>query len=813
VLKNISLAGPWQFAAQRWLEPPQHFGFSKLDWLPARVPGHVHLDLLENNVISDPFAALHELGARFVDEEDWVYRTEFDFVSDPRLPRAVLSFGGLDTIAAIELNGAPLAEHANMFVPLAVDVTERLQSGRNELTIRFTSALRVGVERRARYFAAEGLAASTVRFDERAFVRKAQYMFGWDWGPRLISAGIWRPIELIQHAGRLLDVRVRQRHLPDGTVELAFTSEVDGEGLVYHFVEGFEQAVADGEVLRIERPDLWWPAGFGEQPLYTVDSFLVSERGQARAEIERAARDHRQQRVGLRTFQIVQTPDAKGASFEFEVNGRRLWAVGANWIPDSSFPARVSAQQVRAQIERARALNMNMLRIWGGGLYESEDFYDACDELGILVWQDFPYACSYYPDDEAAQAEARREARANVKRLRNRASLALYCGNNENLTMFQDKWDDAAKNPPRYYGEHLYDRVLPEVVAELDPDRPYIPSSPFGGERANSGAAGDQHYWDVWHGRGDWKYYEDSDARFSSEFGFASAPGSAAFRRLLGTSEALASVPVRDARARWHDKTKKGYETFLGYVALHYPAAQNLEEWMYYSQLNQRDALRHGIEHYRRSSFCRGSLIWQLNDCWPVQSWAVIDSAFELKAAAYELERLYAPALLSLALRERTLTVTAVLDNQAHAECGAVTVEARSLLDGGLLSRWSADIELAPDERRRVFELELDRFDARSTLLVASFAGRTTYRLLAEPKELELVEPRLSVKVSANELELTSDAPVVDLLLWDEAGELELGRNFVTLPSPGSLVLPLRRPARRLVARSLKGPHRVELTT
>lgn len=813
MLTRNTLSGPWQFAAARWLEPPQMYGFSKLEWLPASVPGHVHLDLLKNGVIGDPFASLQELGARWVDEEDWVYRTEFQFVADPQRPRVTLEFQALDTVAELSLNGEPLAEHDNMFVPLTVDVSDRLQSGKNELVVRFRSAWRVGTERRARYFAAEGVDPSTVRFDERAFVRKAQYMFGWDWGPRLISAGICGPVTLVQHAGRISFVKVNQRHLQDGSVELSFESELEGAGKAVHFVEGVAKPVADGEILRIERPELWWPTGFGEQRLYRLESYLVNAPVDSRAAAEAHALDRCTQRIGLRTVRVVQTPDQRGSSFEFEVNGERLWAVGANWIPDSSYPAAVSREQVRKQVERARQLNMNMLRIWGGGLYESDDFYDACDELGLLVWQDFPFACSYYPDGPAEQAAVRREASINVKRLRNRPSLAIYCGNNENLTMFQDKWDDATRQPPRYYGENFYDHVLPEVVAELDPERAYIHSSPFGGVRANSGGTGDQHYWDVWHGRGDWPNYRDSDARFSSEFGFASAPGAAAFLRLLDGNEELSSVRVRDARARFHDKTKKGYETFLGYVALHYPESSNLEEWIYYSQLNQRDALRFGIEHYRRSDFCRGSLIWQLNDCWPVQSWAVIDSCFELKAAAYELARLYAPALLCFDRKEQTLEVTAVLDNQREPERGKVSVEARSLTDGSLLDSWQTELTLAPGERRRVFALDVARFDPQTTLIVASFAGRKSYRLLAEPKELKLPKPTLSVAIGGDELTVTSDVPLFELWLWDAAGELELEQNFVTLPSPGSLSIRMRRPPKRLAARSLAGPHPLALTT
>ncbi|MFZ5890992.1 MAG: glycoside hydrolase family 2 protein [Myxococcota bacterium] len=807
-MKTRTLHDNWLFSAKSWLAAPGGwYGYSKLEWLRASVPGHVHLDLLANVVIADPYENLQELGSRWVDEEDWVYKTEFEFTPDAGLPRVKLCCAGLDTVATLYLNGKQIGAHDNMFVDCAFDVGGALVAGKNELEIHFEAALRVGSQRRHQYFEREGLPLDTVHFDERAFVRKAQYMFGWDWGPRLVSAGIWGKLELVQYQARFEHVHVSQRHLPDGSVELRFASEFEGQGQAVHFIEGVPGSFRDGESVRIEKPELWWPRGFGKQHLYRVTSLLVPNATAPRAELESAALDRRETRVGLRRVAIVQKADSFGESFEFEWNGLRVYCVGANWIPDSCFPASVTREQVRAQIERAVGLNMNMLRIWGGGVYESEDFYDACDELGVLVWQDFPYACSFYPDGPEAQEVARQEASAAVKRLRNRASLAIWCGNNENLTMFQDKWTDASKHPPRYYGGNLYDGVLPEVVKQLDPEHPYIPSSPFGGERANGGGVGDQHYWDVWHGRGDWKYYEDSTARFCSEFGFAAAPGRRALGRMASGEKSPLDLEVRDARARWHDKTRKGYETFIQYVELHYPVSRTLEDWLYYSQLNQRDALRHGIEHFRRSEFCKGSLIWQLNDCWPVQSWAVIDSEFTLKAAAFELERLYAPALISLEKLDGRVRVWAVLDNAAAPLKTELKLEARSLLDGRALVEQRVPLELKVGERRVVAELDSSRFEAASTVVVAELEGRTTFRLLEEPKNSRFGNAKLSVAVEGTELVVHSDLPVVDLYVWDEAGELALSHNFITLNAGATRRIALRGTPKKLAARSLAGRH------
>jgi beta-mannosidase len=810
VSKRTPLHSGWEVVCSRWTEPPARLGYSHLEWLPAEVPGHVHLDLVKAGVIAHPFESMHELGSQWIDEERWSYRTTLDLGPRPERTRRVLRFDGLDTVATVSLDGKKLADHDDMFVPLEVDLGE-VPAGKHELRVDFESATRVGRERRARYFAAEGLPENLTRFDERAFVQKAGYMYGWDWGPRLVSAGIWQPVWLLEHEARLLDVHVGQRHLENGTVELSFASSIEGQGAVVHFVGDASDAVADGTSTVVVRPELWWPAGMGAPALLPITSYLVPERVRTRAEAERSVLDRRVTRIGLRRIRLVREADRHGQSFELEVNGKRFYAVGANWIPDHSFPSKVTRAVIERQVARARDMNMNMLRVWGGGLYETDDFYDVCDEAGVLVWQDFPFACQYYPEDERTLAAVRRQARENVRRLRRHPSLALWCGNNENLTMFESGWDDPKRHPPRYYGEKLYEGVLPEVLRELDPERPYIPTSPWGGTKSNDGGIGDQHYWDVWHGRGDWKHYDDSTARFCSEFGFASAPGHAALTGMLpGVTEPL-SLDFRDRRVRFHDKTFKGYETFVGFVELHYPVAKNLEEWTYFSQLNQRDALRHGIEHFRRSEFCRGALVWQLNDCWPVQSWAVIDSSGDYKAAAYELRRLFARAVGSLVVRDGRATLTCLLDNTPEPLSGTAVLEVRSLIDGRVRGRGEAAVTLAPEERREVLTLDIASHLAEETIVVATFAGTQTFRLLAEPKAAKVQTPRLTATLSRGALTLTSDVPVVDLFLSDPAGKARFLDNFVTLPAGGTTTLRVEGDARHLAARSLAGAHPVEL--
>jgi beta-mannosidase len=834
MLQTTYLHSGWEFAQTALVG--QKVGFSKTEWLPANVPGHVHLDLVANGIIADPFVRMNELGCQWVDETDWTYRTSFEWTAREHLPRRVLRFEGLDTVCTIFLNGEQVASHDNMFVPLEVDVTDRLQEGRNDVEIRFESASRIGRERMAEYFAQEGLAPDTERFEERSFVRKAQYMFGWDWGPRLVSCGIWKPVALLEFEARILDVHVTQKFREGGIVELQVRSEVEGEGVVVHTLEGQEPLVGDGSIL-LHQPDRWSPKTptvyeFQSALLPTsadLSFFLSSEEELDEEEEEEgfqmaralwnAALDMLVQNVGIVETRLLREKDEYGESFEFAVNGGPVWARGANWIPDHSFPSIVDETRLADRLQKAKDMGFNMLRIWGGGLYESDAFYDLCDQLGILVWQDFPFACAYYPDGEAMQEVMREEAARNIKRLRNHPCLALWCGNNENHEMHFNAWGDREKHPKRYYGAQLYDGMLPEVVRELDPGRDYIASSPIGtppDEKVvdekrrgpNADGYGDQHNWDVWHGRGDWRHYSDSKGRFSSEYGFASAAGLKVWENALGEEDWHPRSPV----VRWHDKTGKGEDTFHGFVELHYPKSDSLEDWVYYSQLNQRDALRHGVEHYRRSPFCRGSLIWQLNDCWPTQSWAILDSDGTYKALAYELRRLYADLMLSI-VRENEIVRVHIANEDDVDYQGVITLKAYSTLTGELLRTAEEVAQLDSNERGVFLETSVEGLPINETVLFASFYYAETWQLLGEPKNTRFNVPG-EILASTSEdgyLHLKFQGPVIDLMLSVDGDTAPFRHNFITT-AEGEAWVSIEGRVTRFEARSLAGFHPVRVT-
>lgn len=774
-------------------------------WFPAQVPGHVHTDLVANHILPDPLVGLHELGCQWVDTARWAYRTEFEWHAEPDLPRRVLRFQGLDTVCRVLLNGAPLAEHDNMFVPLEVDVTERLERGRNELLVEFDSAVHAGLERRRAYFEREGLPWTTPWFDERAFVRKVQSMSGWDWGPRLVSCGVWRPVELLEFQGRIQEASFLQEKLPNGKFRVWADVQTEGEGDLR--VELAGQVRQGGQDLEFElEPDLWWPAGEGPQTLHP-------------ARVALSTGDEVHKRVGLRTIRLVQDLDAHGRSFEFEVNGRPIYARGANWIPDDSMVARVDDQDVARRIARLPKLGFNMLRVWGGGLYESESFYDACDEHGMLVWQDFPYACMHYPDDEATRERAYAEASHHVRRLRDRASLALWCGNNENEVMYLHGWGGSEHRPPRLYGLSIYHQTLPSAVRDHDPSTCYLRTSPVGievedpllSERAER--FGDSHYWNVWHGGGDWRVYADSEARFSSEYGFGSSPSLATWRdTLLGTAESPENPIVQ-----WHDKTMKGL-LFREYVEMHYPPSQTLEDWVYTSQLNQRDAIRYGVEAFRRSPYCRGSLIWQLNDCWPVNSWALEDYRRLLKPAGQELARLYAPTTLSVFVKGEVAELWLIHDGPTRVD-KPVRYAAVDTVTGVASDAGEARLSVEPGERRCFKRIDLSPYACDRTALRVEFDGEPAsvrWELLAHPKSMQLGAPRLSVCEHAGALEVSVEGFVADLVVWDDERPEAVLSPWTELPGWTALTLaqesirvPLDGSVGRLRLRSLLGGHPV----
>jgi beta-mannosidase len=648
-----SLSGTWQFREAG----PEH---NRAEWSPAQVPGCVHTDLLALGRIPDPFIADNELRVLWVAESDWEYRLVFQAPSASSTAlgaglldeeRVFLVCDGLDTLSDVTLNGHPVGRAANMFRCYRWDVTSLLVEGENELRITFSSVVAAIRARQAE----QPLLSPSQSIPGGPYVRKAPCQFGWDWGPQLPPIGIWKDVRLEGYTlARLDDVHLRQHHA-DGAVVVSAGVTVERwqaadlrvllrltgpNGEAQEVVGDLKGDATVGELeVEVADPQLWWPNGTGgAQPLYDVEVALYQGE---------TLRDQRTFQLGLRTLELRQEPDEFGTSFTFVVNGVPIFAKGANWIPADSFPTRISDDTLEHLIRSAASAHMNMLRVWGGGLYEEERFYDLCDRYGILVWQDFIFSCSIYPDDEPFFENVRAEAVENVRRLRHRASLALWCGNNE----MEEGWVAWGWNSPddqrfKEAYDRMFHRFLPEICSAEDPDRPYWPSSPSSNMPLvdpNSVRAGDTHNWEVWHGNQPFGHYRNHNSRFVSEFGFQSLPPLETVRTYADEADWNMTSYIMEH----HQRNAAGNSKIINYMTDHFCLPNDFESLVYLTQLLQAEAVRTGVEYWRRNRCTGGALYWQLNDCWPVASWASLDYFGRWKALHYAARRFYAPVLLS----------------------------------------------------------------------------------------------------------------------------------------------------------------------
>ncbi|MFC7265955.1 glycoside hydrolase family 2 protein [Streptomyces lutosisoli] len=741
--------------------------------LPAAVPGCVHTDLLAAGVIPDPFLGRNETEVAWVGRRDWTYG--IDVPASSGHERTDLVFDGLDTAAEIRLGGPDnqlLGSVRNMHRSYRFDVTG-LQG---PLSVRFTSA----------YAAAE---AVRDRLGERPnaypepfqYLRKMACSFGWDWGPTLVTAGIWRPVRL-EHwsTARIAHVRplVTVEH-GLGRVELAVEVErtrVEAGLTVEARVGGVRASAAvDGTsgVVRLEVPDveLWWPRGYGAQPLYEIELTLSDAHGPL---------DVWRRRIGFRTVELDTSADDHGTGFTFVVNGERLFARGVNWIPDDVFPSRITRERYRERLARAAGAGVDLVRIWGGGIYESEDFYDACDELGLMVWQDFPFACAAYPEEQPLRGEVEAEARENVVRLMPHPSLVLWNGNNENLWGFRD-WGWERRLAGDSWGEGYYLGLLPRVVAELDPTRPYTAGSPWSGSwdhHPNDPAHGTHHSWEVWN-RDDYAGYRLQVPRFVAEFGWQAPPAYATLRRAL-PGETLA--PDSPGMLH-HQKADDGNGKLERGLARHFPVPQggfsagDFDRWHYLTQVNQARAVAAGIEHWRSHwPVCAGTIVWQLNDCWPVTSWAAIDGDGRTKPLYHELRRLYADRLLTLQPRGGGLVLAAV--NQAAGAWTPSLVLRRMSVDGAVVAEASVGLSAAARTVAEVrVERELEPVGPKE-FLVADADGLRALHFPVPDREVPYPKPEFEVTVAPGSVTVTAHTLVRDLLL--QADRLDPGAETDT---------------------------------
>ncbi|NLO50854.1 MAG: glycoside hydrolase family 2 protein [Bacteroidales bacterium] len=805
---KTKISGNWQF---RQADSSQ--------WHPATVPGTVHTDLLANQLIDDPFYRLNEKQQQWIDKMDWEYQTNFTISNDIlRKQHIELVFEGLDTYADVFLNDQLILTADNMFRTWRIDCKPFLKA-ENDLRVVLKSPIKIGLQKLndlgyqlpADNDQSENGGLGTQRVS--IFTRKAGYHFGWDWGPRLVTSGIWRPVNIeVWNQARIDDVQIIQNQLDNDNANLTMVAEIKADTTFPASLEVWHQTnlLSNQEVqllagshfykinFDIKNPKLWWPNGLGEAFLYPITLKLITNK---------TLTDTTHTDVGLRTLRLVREPDADniGESFYFEVNGRPVFAKGANYIPNDIFLPRVTPRHYEQVVQAAADANMNMLRVWGGGVYEDDLFYDLCDRHGILIWQDFMFACAMYPGDSAFLENVRHEAIDNVKRLRNHPSLALWCGNNE----IENAWGPYDEN--RGWGwkqrhsaaeraaiwqayDTLFHHILPQVVQQLDAKTPYWHSSPSAGMGKLAGhdtPSGDMHYWGVWHGQHPFSDFKKHKARFMSEYGFQSFPTMASVARYTEPQDWDLDSEVMTA----HQRSGIGNQRIRAYMEQDYVVPQDFEQLLYVSQLLQAEAIRTAIEAHRGAMpYCMGSLYWQLNDVWPVASWSGIDSYGQWKALHYAAREAFKNTVVIVDQTDSLLRFNVVSD-LAEPRKAVLQMEVLNF-DGDTLFNKNIPITIPANLAQEVFAISTSEILAKAKPIVAMISARLiendqeidrALHYFVSPKEMQLPDPEITLDVTKTKegllIALSTNKLVKNLFLMHASDESHFSDNFFDVPA------------------------------
>lgn len=791
----------------------------KDQWYPATVPGCVHTDLLANKLIDDPFYRDNEKKQQWIGKTDWEYQTTL--VISPEIlkrERVELVFEGLDTYADVFLNGKQVLNADNMFRTWRVDGKSALQIGENNLLVRFRSPINevLPIMAKLNY----QLPAPNDQGEKTSpFTRKAPYQYGWDWGPRFVTSGIWRPLRLeAWDRARITDLQIATNSIADDAAQLTTNIGTEANDTVNATVVltnlNSGMIVGRKEVIlskgtnkttlnfTIRHPALWWPNGLGAHPLYSFKAELF---------INRRPIDQATTRIGVRSLELRQQIDVAGKSFMFVINGIPVFAKGANWIPADSFPTRISKARYRQLVGSARDTNMNMLRVWGGGIYESNDFYDFCDEMGILIWQDFMFAGSMYPANPEFLDNVRHEAIDQVTRLRNHPSIVIWCGNNEIETGWLH-WGWRKNLPASLWDDYrkIFEGVLAEVASTFDASRVYWPSSPHGGlaDDADSIRSGDNHFWRVWHFAEPFANYEKQFPRFMSEFGFQSFPQIETVNSFTVPADRDIESPIMLV----HQRHPRGNQLVREYMLREYPPPKDFESFLYVSQVLQAEGIRVGAEHLRRiRPRNMGSLYWQIDDCWPVASWSSIDYYGRWKALQYYARRFYSSLLVTPRIDNDNLNFW-VSSDRPRTTAAKLHIELRDFV-GHVLKSFDRNVSIAPLAGRIYFGVPvkdlLQGQDPQSSfvnceLSVNGKVASDHNYFFAPFKDLRLPKPAINFAVAATprgfRVTLASDtfAKAAYLTVGDLEGSFS--DNYVDLIPGKPVTVRYRTPKRVSVA-------------
>ncbi len=789
-LSKISLDGKWKFRK-----------VGDQNWLNAQVPGTNFTDLLLNGSIGHPFYRNNEHKLQWIENEDWEYIRYFELDEKIFSKEVNLVFEGLDTFCEVYLNGKRILEANNMFIAYRIPCKEFLQVGENELHLIFQSPINAveGIQKKLGFrYPADN---DKTRDKLSVFVRKAPYHFGWDWGPKFVTSGIWQSSYLEINSGiRISDILVRQDWVNEELVHAQFNIETAGSNHkpldLEILCENHPEIKLDkGSVvlpsqvnIPIKDPVKWWPHGLGESHLYVFRVRIYSGN---------EILDEKSIKIGFRTIEVVNEPDELGESFFFKVNGHPVFAKGANYIPSDSFLPQTSNQKYQQLFEDTCSANMNMLRVWGGGIYEKDNFYELADEYGIMIWQDFMFACTLYPADDAFLENVKKEITHTIKRLRNHACLVLWCGNNEvemgsafwgwkeRFNYSEKLWEQLQEDYKKLFKNHI-----PNLVQQYDPGRFYFSSSPIGfWENLEDDSKGDNHYWGVWHGEEDFDEFRKRVPRFMSEFGFQSFPVFQSVKKFTLEEDWDISSEVMTT----HQKHQRGNNLIKKYMLKDYPKPDSFEQFLYQSQVLQAEGMKIGLEAHRAAKpFCMGTLYWQINDCWPVASWSSIDYYGKWKALHYQAKRSFSRDILVVSSEGNEIIIQAITDGLEDLN-GTLRIEVLDFA-GNTILQTSKEIMLSSEMCVEAFKVSekklLKGHEPNESVMVASLSGpniktHETIFFFRSPKALNLKKPTIKYQVHGSadkmEVEIHADVLVKSLYIYSESLEGNFSDNFFDL--------------------------------
>lgn len=810
----VELNSNWEFKSE-----------NDKEYLPASVPGTVHLDLLNNGKINDPFFRLNEHQLQWIDKLDWDYRTYFD-INDYHFDYDVieLDFFGLDTYADVFLNDSLIYSSDNMFVGKTVDVKKNIKKGKNELLIKFKSPIDVGIEMHdklgyklpdnANDLSEIGKVPGNKKVG--VFERKAPYSFGWDWGPRLVTSGIWRPINInFWNNFKINDLHLTQNIIGDDAnikAEIEVLSSLENQNLnariyvdnniiaseLVHLTNGKNKFSIPFTISDIER---WWPNGMGEQKLYDVRVEISHENY-----ISKSSKS-----IGLRTIELVTEKDSIGNNFFFKVNGIPTFMKGVNYIPQDVFLPRVNNSDYENIISAAIDANMNMIRVWGGGIYEEDLFYDLCDEYGLLVWQDFMFACAMYPGNESFLKSVEEEAIYNVKRIRTHPSIALWCGNNEVLSAWENwGWkEDIIENQSQEVADtifksydQIFHQILPDVIQKYDNSTDYWSSSPSSSLGVKESlTSGDAHYWGVWWGKEPFSTYEEKIPRFMSEFGFQSFPEFSSVKKYTNPSD----YDIYSDVMKSHQRSSIGNSTIEEYMSRDYNVPESFEHFLYVSQLLQAEGISLGMEAQRRNrDICMGSLYWQLNDCWPVASWSSIDYYGKWKALHYKTKNSFEESILSFHKKSNEVIVHFVTD-KLESQKLKFEIHLKDF-SGKIHNKWEGEFLSNPNNSKKIYSINLSLINEEYNYFNDKFITGTIYagneiisekiEYLTAIKNLQLPTPKFKYEVNIIdnffEVSLVSENLIKNLFI-DSMLEYNFSDNYFDLIPNQEKVIRIKR--------------------